>query len=149
MRYTSRMTKQKKPKRRNEADRKAKDLAGFRERLNEALDDANVPSLNRGRYSWFQRTFGVTTQGARRWCIGEAWPESKRWHSIAEALHVRMEWLFFNLGEKHEARAEMNAEMILIIQNVLNRKFPQSTKDEVSGAAFELYERLSAAFPKR
>ena len=70
----------------------------FSQRLNKALDEHGIPTKGHGRQQQTAKLFGVSQKGARRWLEGIGLPRARMWNQVAQTLHVRMEWLFFNLG---------------------------------------------------
>jgi len=74
--------------------------SAFSHRLNEALDDANVPDKYAGRQVAVGKMFGVTQKGARKWLEGEGMPSFDKAIEIATRLGVYVEWLWSGRGPK-------------------------------------------------
>ena len=72
----------------------------FAARLNEALDDADVPKKGMGRQSALVRMLGVSHRVAKKWLEGEEFPPTSKMVKIASTLNVRSNWLFSGQGEK-------------------------------------------------
>ncbi|MFO1351882.1 MAG: S24 family peptidase [Gammaproteobacteria bacterium] len=72
----------------------------FAMRLNEALDDKDLPSKHAGRQVLVAKMFGVSQKGARKWLEGIGYPTTHRAREIAKRLGVRYEWLMSGIGEK-------------------------------------------------
>jgi phage repressor protein C with HTH and peptisase S24 domain len=72
----------------------------FAARLNEALDDADVPQKGMGRQSALVRMLGVSHRVAKKWLDGSEFPPTSKMVKIASLLEVRSNWLFSGQGEK-------------------------------------------------
>lgn len=72
----------------------------FSDRLNEALDDARVPSKGMGRQSALVRMLGVSHRVAKKWLDGDEFPPTSKMVRLATELQVRSNWLFSGQGEK-------------------------------------------------
>lgn len=75
--------------------------SGFAARLNEALDDAEIPE--RKRRKTLAGWCGVSREAARKWLSGESRPETKRIDALAKYLDVNGEWLLTNRGPKRSS----------------------------------------------
>jgi transcriptional regulator with XRE-family HTH domain len=77
--------------------------AQFAARLNRALDDAEGIRKGHGRIADFRdalanRNLKVSLQAARKWLVGESFPEQENVETIAKWLGVDREWLQFGEG---------------------------------------------------
>lgn len=82
--------------------RAADERVAFAVRLNQALQNAGVPS---GSPTQLQRHFNmrgvtVTVHAARKWLVGEAIPTQDKLRQLAGWLEVDPHWLRFGEGEK-------------------------------------------------
>lgn len=71
----------------------------FVDRLNEVCDDKQLPA-ERGRQARLAETFKVTPQAARKWLMGEVYPNHEKLMEIAIWADVSFEWLVTGRGEK-------------------------------------------------
>jgi len=70
----------------------------FAERLNAALDDADVPKKGMGRQSSLVRMLGVSHRVAKKWLDGSEFPPTSKMVKISSLLNVRSNWLFSGQG---------------------------------------------------
>src|SRR5690554_4338868 len=83
----------------------------FSARLNEALDDMDVPRKGKGRQKKVQEIFRshggtVSENGARKWLQAESIPAMENLILLARALNVGVEWLATGRGPKWLLSAE-------------------------------------------
>lgn len=125
---------------------KKSDLMAFAERFNEALDDMKVPVMGRGRQSFAADLFGRSHKAARRWIMGEGYPEKTEWIAIATMLSVRMEWLFFGLGPKRNGRNKKsdgyNRKVLEVVINSVNAADIKATKKTRTELALSIYDSI-------
>lgn len=83
----------------------------FSRRLNAACDsNANVPSVNKGRYSWLAREFEVRRgspvhpESVRKWFEGITIPSEDRKATLAQILAVDYGWLTSGTGGQHPVK---------------------------------------------
>jgi len=70
----------------------------FAERLNAALDDADVPKKGMGRQSSLVRMLGVSHRVAKKWLDGSEFPPTSKMVKLSSLLNVRSNWLFSGQG---------------------------------------------------
>jgi len=92
-------------------------LREFAERLNEALDDMDAPQRGKipGRQPWLAEKVGKSQRGVGKWITGEGMPMQEDQLPLADFLGVRVEWLIFGLGPKHENK--LRARIIRVINS--------------------------------
>lgn len=83
-------------------------LAAFAARMNEICDDLGIPAEH-GRQAALGRRFGVTPKAARKWLMGDGYPELELAIAIAEAAGVNINWLLQGAGPKRGDRIETKA----------------------------------------
>jgi transcriptional regulator with XRE-family HTH domain len=76
----------------------------FASRLNELCDDMKLPV--HGRQTALARTFHVGPKAARKWLIGEGYPELDLAISIAKWANASFNWLMTGQGAKREGHAD-------------------------------------------
>jgi hypothetical protein len=93
-------------RRRTQSPGSAEDLRlGFSARLNELLDEHNVPPKGKGRQeaakALFKPFLGEFSQkGVRKWLEAEAIPEFSRVIQLAQFFDVQVEWLLTGRGDR-------------------------------------------------
>lgn len=122
----------------------------FSARLNEALDDAEVPPKDQGRQTATGRMFGTSQKGARKWLEGEGLPRPPMQKKIAVKLNVRQEWLMFGLGPKRldpEDNDKFNTglmqRIMLSVDKAIKAGNIQVTEQQKAVLVTSLYENLS------
>lgn len=70
----------------------------FAARLREICDDMGVPE--RGRQTELGRLFNVSPKAARKWLVGDGFPEIHMAISIARWADVSFDWLMTGVGIK-------------------------------------------------
>lgn len=131
---------------------KKTDLMAFAERFNEALDDMKVPDKGRGRQTYTAELFGRSHKAARRWIIGEGYPDKAEWVSVALMLNVRMEWLFFGLGPKLKGKRKnsenYNRQVLEVVINAVDEACSGTTinadKKVRTQLALSIYDSIAA-----
>jgi transcriptional regulator with XRE-family HTH domain len=73
--------------------------ADFAARMNEICADLGIPT-GRGRQAQLGRMFGVTPKAARKWLLGEGFPELTQALEIADRAGVNINWLLQGIGPK-------------------------------------------------
>ena len=81
----------------------------FANRLNLALDRANIAKKGKGRQLQMAELFKVSQESARKWLEGKSFPDTKRIFEIAQQLQVSPEWLLFGIGTPDKAVSESTA----------------------------------------
>jgi transcriptional regulator with XRE-family HTH domain len=76
----------------------------FAKRLNEVCDDKKMPV--HGRQTELARLFSVGPKAARKWLIGEGFPEMELAIKIAKWAGVSFNWLMTGHGPKREGHAD-------------------------------------------
>lgn len=111
------------------------ELIAFSERLNEALDDINVPPKGFGRQNVVANLFGVSQKGARRWLEAEALPDTGRIPVIAHKLKVSVEWLMSGIGKnKTENLSELWPKIPVLDWKYISLKpiLPENIQEEIT-----------------
>jgi hypothetical protein len=75
------------------------EIRDFSERLNSALDAKNDERV--GRQARLGKAFGLSQKAARKWLVGESFPEVARMIQLAKMLDVRFEWLATGRGPRY------------------------------------------------
>jgi transcriptional regulator with XRE-family HTH domain len=112
-----------------------KELKGFAERLNEAMDDAEYPPKGEGRQVSLAKAMGVSQKGARKWLEGETFPTQDKRIALARLLKVNFEWLSAGTGLKRPEYPK--PEHALRIAEV-----PPATLTEDEQAILRLYRTM-------
>lgn len=73
--------------------------AAFVARLNDVCDEMGIPR-ERGRQTALGKRFGVTAKAARKWLVGEGYPELELAIRIANDAQVHVTWLLQGVGPK-------------------------------------------------
>lgn len=76
----------------------------FAARLNELCDDMQLPA--HGRQALLAKQFGVGPKAARKWLLGEGYPEMDLAIRIAQWANVSFNWLMTGMGPKREGHAD-------------------------------------------
>jgi hypothetical protein len=76
----------------------------FAKRLNEICDDKRMPG--HGRQTEVARIFGVGPKAARKWLVGDGFPEMELAIRIAKWANVSFNWLMAGTGPKREGYAD-------------------------------------------
>lgn len=97
----------------------------FARRLNELCDDMKLPI--HGRQSELARIFGVGPKAARKWLVGEGYPEIELAVRIAKWGNVSFNWLMTGAGPKREGHADTK---MLVLGEVLE-SMPADTGQQV------------------
>lgn len=90
-------------------------LQGFKTRLAEAFDDAQVAS-GRARLTAVAKRYDVSRESARKWLKGEGLPDTKRLVEIADDLNRHVQYLLDGQGPKY-LRVPENSESY-VLQNL-------------------------------
>jgi len=77
---------------------------GFASRLNEVCQDMGLPE--HGRQTELAKVFHVGPKAARKWLVGEGYPEMDLCISIAKWANVSFNWLMAGTGPKREGHAD-------------------------------------------
>lgn len=77
--------------------------AGFARRLNEALDQLDIPAKQHGRFTALSRLFSVSPTAARDWCEGKSYPSVDKLLLIMDTVRCDADWLLF--GRRTDAGA--------------------------------------------
>ena len=93
--------------------------------MDEICNDLELPE--QGRQTALGRKFGVTPKAARRWLVGEGFPETELAVQIAREARVHFEWLMTGRGPKRLAPIRTGA---LVISEALESLEP-SQRHEV------------------
>ncbi|MGL4223854.1 MAG: LexA family protein [Vibrio sp.] len=72
--------------------------SGFDKRLNQACDEANIPSRGRASYIQDRLSRKVSLVAIRKWLIGEAVPDTKRMVELADIANTTIEFLLNTAG---------------------------------------------------
>lgn len=72
----------------------------FAARMHELCDDLGI-ARGHGRYAALARVAKVTTNGARKWLLGQAYPEMPLAVAMCQAAGVNVLWLLQGSGPKH------------------------------------------------
>lgn len=78
-------------------------VADFSKRLNECLDETNVPAKGKGRQGYVAKQFGVSQAAARKWLEAVSYPETPRVIELCDAYDICVEWLLTGRGPKRPA----------------------------------------------
>lgn len=79
----------------------------FSERLNEALDDMNYPTMGHGRQSALSSELKLSPQIIGSWLKGDDFPKTSQLVRISQFLDVRSNWLLSGVGSKYPKKASM------------------------------------------
>ena len=71
----------------------------FADRLNRALDIANIPPKGKGRQLKLASLLNVSQESVRKWLSGESFPDTNRIFEIANKLNVNIQWLLSGIGK--------------------------------------------------
>lgn len=98
---------------------------GFASRLNEVCDDMKLPA--RGRQSALAKLFDVGPKAARKWLVGEGYPETEMSVRIATWGNVSFNWLMAGIGPKREGHADTK----VVILDELLESMPEDDRQQV------------------
>lgn len=73
----------------------------FAARLNQALDEAGLPSTGQRRQVALARVLDVSVEHVGRWLGGEDFPQTSQLVRLAQYLGVRSNWLLSGVGERY------------------------------------------------
>lgn len=74
----------------------------------EVCDDLGIPA-GRGRQKALGAMFGVTPKAARKWLVGDGYPELEMAVRISERAGVNLNWLLQGAGPKRGDKVETKA----------------------------------------
>jgi transcriptional regulator with XRE-family HTH domain len=96
----------------------------FAERLNAALDAADIPKTGAGRQSALVDALGTSHKNIRRWLEGEEFPPTSKLVKLATLTGVRSNWLLSGQGDMHPAAFEFgeNTSEVKEFANTLSKE---------------------------
>lgn len=94
--------------------------AAFAARMNALCDDMEIPKV--GRQVALSREFQVTNKAARRWLVGEGYPEMAMAVRIADWAGVNLNWLLQGVGPKRGSRVDGRVLVLDEAVQALNRE---------------------------
>ena len=103
------------------------ELSSFSHRVNEICSDMKLPE--RGRQGALAKLFGVTQKGARRWLVGEGYPEMQMCVRLAKWAGVQLEWLLTGRGPKYESSMASDRLWVLEALDDMDIERAQATLD--------------------
>jgi transcriptional regulator with XRE-family HTH domain len=112
----------------------SKELEGFAARLDEICTDMGITEA-RGRQAELGRQFGVTPKAARRWLVGEGYPETKVIAAIARWAEVNIEWLMTGRGPK---RGNLIDTKAFVLDEALRSLGPEARKEALDFIRYKL-----------
>ena len=80
----------------------------FSQRLNEALDDMNYPTMGHGRQSALAKELKLSPQVIGSWLKGGDFPKTSQLVKISQFLDVRSNWLLSGVGSKYPRKTDMS-----------------------------------------
>jgi hypothetical protein len=116
------------------------ELKAFAQRVDEICTDMRLPE--RGRQSELGRLMGVTPKAARRWLVGEGFPETTVAIKLARLAQVNYEWLMTGRGLKWNKPVDTKA---LVIGEAIEQLPPAERHEAVEYLRFKL-QRSAAVF---
>lgn len=101
------------------------DNEAFSLRLNQMLDDLDIPK--RGRLVLLAKRYGVTHPSARKWLVGEGYPDIVKLIDLAKWGKTTVDWLLTGRGLRHLEFAESSETVNKTLQ-LLKKADPQQLK---------------------
>jgi hypothetical protein len=122
----------------------------FAERLNAALDNADIPKKGMGRQSALVKILGVSHRSAKKWLEGGEFPPTSKLVKLAQITGVRSNWLLSGhgdmmsvIGEDEENQKEIVQEASVMSQEAFDiatewMKLPESQRIAIRKVIQEL-----------
>lgn len=118
--------------------------AAFAARMNEICSDRGLPA-ERGRQSALAKAFGVTPNAARKWLLGDGYPEMEVAVRLAEWADVNIEWLLTGRGPKRAAGGVPTKSLVL---GEAVEALPMTERQQVLDFLGYKIERTGAVFTR-
>lgn len=73
-------------------------LLAFATRMGIVCDLLNIPPAGKNRQETLGKMFGVTQKAARKWLVGEGYPDTAKGVQIATQANISFDWLMTGRG---------------------------------------------------
>lgn len=113
----------------------------FSDRFNLALDEIGIPPMNHGRQTEVAKLFNVSQGSARKWVLGESYPEITKLSDMCRKLGVTMKWLVSGSGDMKDENQSANE---MYIDETLLLEVIESTEkviNDVSNRSLSVVQR--------
>lgn len=114
----------------------------FAQRLSEVCVELGIPP-GHGQQAALGRMFGVTPKAARKWLVGEGYPEMEMALRICERAGVNINWLLQGVGPKRGDKVDTKA---LVLSEAIEALPPEERQQALNFLGYTLEHSHSQVF---